>query len=238
MLSYEPGSDPVRRADPRVKLAVQAAFAVGVFAHTEPEGLLGFTGLALLFLLVGRVGPVEALREYGPFVPIMVLAPVVAGLRLGPPWLDLGAMVDPALASYRSVLLLALGALYVKTTPVSESRAAVQWLVPGRVGRLLAVGVAIVFRLLPQFQRDLALIRQAIAARLGTERPVHKRMGLVSQGGLRRALSRGDSLSVAMRARALSWNPTPPSLSITGVDYAGLVIAAGLAASGFAEFLA
>lgn len=231
MLSYEPGSDVVRRLDPRAKLAVQAAFAVGVFAHTTVPGLVAFTLLAGGFLVAGHLHPGTALREYGPFVPVMVLAPVVAGFRTTPPWFDLTAVVRPALASYRTVLLLAMGALYVKTTPVRESRAAVQWLVPGRPGRLLGIGIAIVFRMLPHLQRDLATLRAAIRARLGTERPVTDRIRLVGQGGFRRAVARADTLSVALRSRALSWNPTDPILTFATRDYLAMGLALLLVAS-------
>lgn len=235
MLAYEPGDDVARDLDPRAKLAVQVGFAAGVFAHTTPAGLAVFTMLTLGFLAMGRLNPIEALREYGPFVPIMVLAPVVAGLHLGPPWFEVEASVAPALASYRTILLLAIGALYVKTTRVRDSRAAVEWLVPGRLGRLAGIGVATVFRLLPMIQRDLAQIRAAIRARLGTERPVHRRMQIVGRGGLRRSVSRADTLSVALRSRALSWNPTGPELSVGRADIGAVVLAVLLAASGLLD---
>lgn len=230
-MSDEPGSDIVRRLDPRAKLAVQAAVAVAIFAHTSLVGLALFTALTLGFLAAGRMHPVAALREYGPFVPIMVLAPLLAGIQLHPPWFEPRATVGPALASYRTVLLLAIGALYVKTTPVRESRAAVQWLVPGRLGRLLGIGIAIVFRLLPLLQADLATIRDAIRARLGTERTARDRMRLVGTGGLRKATGRADRLSTAMQARALSWNPTPPRLRFTTTDYLALGLAIALVGS-------
>lgn len=231
MLRYRPGTDPVRRLDPRAKLAVQAAFAVGVFAHTSVLGLLGFTLVASGFLAAGELHPMKALREYGPFVPIMVLAPLLAGLQAAPPWFDPDAVIGPALASYRTILLLAVGALYVKTTPVRDSRAAIAWLVPGKPGRVLGVGVGIVFRLLPLLQRDLATLRAAIRARLGTERSVGERMGLVGRGGLRLAMNRADGLSVAMQARALSWEPTEPALDFGKRDILATAVAVSLLAS-------
>lgn len=231
MLEYEPGSDVVRRLDPRAKLAVQIGFAAGVFAHTTPLGLAAFTLLTLAFLAAGRLHPIEALREYGPFVPIMVLAPVVAGIEFGPPWFDPQSVVAPALASYRTLLLLALGALYVKSTRVRESRAAIEWAIPGRLGRLLGVGVGTVFRLVPMLQRDLGQIRAAMRARLGSERPAHRRMAIVGRGGLRRSMTRADRLSVALRSRALSWNPTEPTRSFGWADAGALAVAVLLAAS-------
>lgn len=227
MLSYEPGGGLARALDPRTKLAAQAGIAVAAFAHTDVPGLLATTVVVLLALAAARIGPVAALGEYGPLVPFLVGAPLLAGLTWGDPWFVVADAVQPTLASYRSVLLLAVGAAYVKTTPVRESRAAVQWLVPGKVGRGLALGVAFVFRLLPLLQADLQRSRQAVRARLGDERPLHERMRLVGLDGLRRATRRADGLAVALRARCLSWNPTPPPLAVGWRD--GVVLA-GVAA--------
>ncbi|MGM0397460.1 MAG: energy-coupling factor transporter transmembrane component T family protein [Halobacteriota archaeon] len=228
MLTYETGDGLARALDPRTKLLAQVGFAVAAFELTTPVGLSALTLVVGGVLLAARVGPVAALAEYGPLVPFLVGAPLVAGLTLGAPWFVPADTVGPALASYRSVLLLAVGAAYVKTTPVRESRAAVAWLVPGRVGRGLALGVAFVFRLLPLLQTDLQRARDASRARLGEERPLHERMRTVALDGLRRATRRADGLAVALRARCLSWNPTPPSMALGGRDYAVLGGTAGL----------
>ncbi|MFW5903206.1 MAG: energy-coupling factor transporter transmembrane component T family protein, partial [Halolamina sp.] len=171
MLTYEPGAGFARALDPRAKLLAQVGFAVAAFEMTDSAGLAVLTLLVGGMLVASHVGPVEALAEYGPLVPFLLGAPLVAGLALGPPWFVPAETVGPLLASYRSVLMLAVGAAYVKTTPVRDSRAAVAWLVPGRVGRGLALGVAFVFRLLPLLQSDLRRARDASRARLGEERP-------------------------------------------------------------------
>lgn len=221
-MSYEPGEGLARSLDPRAKLLAQGGFAIAAFELTHPLGLVGMTLLVGGVLLASRVGPVEALAEYGPLVPFLLGAPLIAAVTLGPPWFVVGDVIDPALASYRSVLLLAVGAAYVKTTPVRQSRAAVAWLVPGRVGRGLALGVAFVFRLLPLLQTDLRNARDAARVRLGETRPLHERMRVVALAGLRRATDRADALAVALRARCLAWNPTPPELSFARWDYAVL----------------
>lgn len=234
MLSYERGGGLARTLDPRTKLLAQVGFAVAAFASTTPAGLAVLTLLVGGVLAASRVGPVEALAEYGPLVPFLLGAPLLAGLTLGAPWFVPDDTVGPALASYRSVLLLAVGAAYVKTTPVRESRAAVSWLVPGRVGRGLALGVAFVFRLLPLLQTDLRRARDASRARLGDERPLHERMRLVALDGLRRATRRADGLAIALQARCLSWNPTPPAMAMAGRDYAVLGGTVGLLLVAFA----
>lgn len=149
-------------------------------------------------------------------------------MTLGPPWVAPAAAVPPALASYRTLLLLTFAAAYVRTTPVRESEAAVAWAVPGRPGRFLAVGVGLVFRFLPVLAADVRRAREAMRARLGTERPVRERVRVVATAGLRRAFGRADRLGVALRARCLSWNPTPPRLSWSRADAAAVALAAGL----------
>jgi biotin transport system permease protein len=49
--------------------------------------------------------------------------------------------------------------------------------------------------------------------------------------GLDRALSRADTLALALRARCLAWNPTLPPLSFRRRDYAVSAASLALAAS-------
>lgn len=225
MLSYEPGGGIARTLDPRAKIVFQVLVAIAAFRLTTPRGLAGVTALVAVVLAAARLGPVAALREYGPLVPFLLGAPLLAGATWGRPWFVPADAVGPALASYRSVLLLAVGAAYVKTTPVRESRAAVAWLVPGRVGRGLALGIAFVFRLLPLLQADLGRAREGARARLNERRSLPDRMRVVALAGLGRATARADGLAVALRARCLSWNPTPPPLSFAGRDYGVVLLA-------------
>ncbi|MFC7136964.1 energy-coupling factor transporter transmembrane component T family protein [Halobaculum litoreum] len=230
MLAYDPGESAAHRLDARTKLLVQTAFAAAAFAHTTPSGLAALTALAVV-LLAGSATPVRtALAEFRVVLPLLAAGPIVEALRLGAPWVEPTAAVAPALASYRSLLLLGLAAAYVRTTPVRESEAAVSWLVPGRPGRLLGVGVGLVFRLLPVLQADLARTREAMRARLGDERPLRDRVRIVTTAGLNRVLGRTDRLAVALRARCLSWNPTPPPSSLDRGDAVAAALAAGLLA--------
>jgi biotin transport system permease protein len=228
-LSYVAGESLAHRLDPRTKLAIQAGFAVAAVAHTTPGGLVALSVVTLLFLSLAATPVVESLRSYRAFLPFLVAAPVVEGLALGAPWFVVGDAVGPALASYRVVLLLLVSTAYIRTTPVRESRAAIQHLLPGRVGVLLGAGVGFVLRFLPLMRRDLATIRGAMAARLGTERSLSERIRLVGVTGLRRVFLRSDRLALALRARCFSWNPTLPPLSFARHDYPVLVVSALLA---------
>jgi biotin transport system permease protein len=250
MLTYTPGDSLAHRLDPRTKLLTQAAFAAAAFAHTTPRGLLWATVVAAAFLAAGRLSPLRAVRGYLPALPFLAAGPLVSVVDVevtgvaeaatwpvgngGAAWslgIDPAAATDPLLASYRVLLILLVSAVYLHTTPVRDSRAAIQRLVPGRGGRLLGVGVALVFRFLPLLRSDLRSVREASAARLGTERPLRERMRLVAAAGIRRAFGRADRLALALRARCFAWNPTLPALRFGRVDLLGLLVAAALAGS-------
>ena len=230
MLSYTPGDSLAHRLDPRTKLLAQAAFAAAAFVYTTPRGLAGFTLVAAAFLAAGRLSPLDAIRGYLPALPFLVAGPVVSVVEIRP-WtvgVDPGAAIGPLLASYRVLLVLVVSAVYLHTTPVRESRAAIQRLVPGRPGRLLGVGVALVFRFLPLLRADLRRVQDASAVRLGGEQRLRDRMAVVASAGIRRALGRADRLALALRARCFAWNPTLPELRFGRADAVGLAVTAGL----------
>lgn len=228
-MRYEPGDTVLHALDPRSKLAAQVAFAVAAFAHTTPRGLAALTVVALAALAAARLSPLAVVRDVRYVLPLLVLAPILEGIRLGAPWVDLAAARYPALAAYRVLLVFFVSAAYVTTTRTRESRAAVQWLVPGRVGQLLGMGVALVFRFVPVLVDDLERSRGAMRARLGAERPLHDRMRIVATSGLNRAFARADALAVALQARCFAYDPTLPPLSFARRDYAVTAAAVALA---------
>ncbi|MFB6218810.1 MAG: energy-coupling factor transporter transmembrane protein EcfT [Halobacteriaceae archaeon] len=229
MIAYQPGDSPAHGLDPRTKLALQAAVGVAAVAHTTPRGL---AALALVtgVVLAGAHTPPTVLVEFRALLPFVVGAPLFAGASLGPPWFDPAAAAGPAMAVVRMLLLLLVSAAYVRTTSARESRAAVQWLLPGRVGTLAGVGVGLVFRLLPVSRDDLGRIRLAMRARLAGERRLDERARLIGVTGLRRAFRRSDALALALRARCFAYNPTLPPLAFGRADAPGLVAAALLMA--------
>lgn len=230
MLTYRPGETLSHRSDPRTKLVAQGAFASAAFAQTTPEGLAALSVVAAAFLAAGRVSLRWALHELRYVLPFLVAAPVVSAIVLGPPWVDLAAARTPALAAYRTLLVLIVAAAYVRTTPIRETRAAIQRHVPGRPGQFLGAGTALVARYLPLLLADVRRLREAAWTRLGTERPLHDRVGIVAVGGLNRAFERADRLSLALRARCFSWNPTLPALRFGRHDLPGWLVAVGLVA--------
>lgn len=228
MLGYRPGRSILHGLDPRTKLLGQAGFAIAAFAHTTPRGLALLSILALLVLLAAEVDPLAALRAYRFVFPLLLLGPVVGAATPGPPWIRPSDAVGPLLASYRVLLVLLVGVAYVRTTSARESQAAITSLVPGTVGRVLGFGVGLVFRFLPVLRRDLLAIRDAMAARLGDERPLHERIHLLTTTGLTRVFGRADRLALALQARCLSWNPTLPELRFRRRDTVPLLLGIGL----------
>ena len=217
MLSYEPGDSLAHRLDPRSKLLVQCGFAAVAFAYTTPRGLPVLTVLALGLLRIAETAPHRALWEFRFVFPFLLAAPLLDGFAWGV-WFVVENAIPPALAGYRVLLVMLVAAAYVRTTPVRDSRAAVQWAVPGRTGQFLGMGVAFVFRFLPVLRDDIGRIRDGYRARLGTERSVPERMGLLVVAAFNRAFERADRFSLALRARCFSWNPTLPELRFSTLD--------------------
>lgn len=225
MTGYVPGDSLAHGLDPRTKIAFQTAFAVAAFAHTTPPGLAALTAVVLAVLVAADTPLVASLRSYRGLVPFLLGAPVVASVRLDSPWVDAAAAADSALASYRVVLVLLIGTAFVRTTAARDARAAVQWLLPGRVGVLFGAGIGFVLRFLPVLRADLASIRAASAARLGDRRNVVERIRLVGVTGLRRLFARADRFALALQARCFAWNPTLPPLGIGVRDVPALLFA-------------
>ncbi|WP_435361368.1 energy-coupling factor transporter transmembrane component T family protein [Haloarchaeobius sp. DFWS5] len=238
MLSYTSGDSLAHRLDARGKLAVQVGFAIAVFADTNPAWLGALAVFALGVLAVARLSPLAVLRAYRYVFAFLLVGPLLAAVTLGPPWLVAARAVDSAFAISRVVLVLFVSAAYVTTTPIRETRAAVQRHVPGKAGRLLGVGMALTLRFLPLLRHDVQAIRDAIRARGGDNRSVVDRTRRLLLVSLSRALTRADRLSVALQARCFSWNPTPPAMRFSRIDFAVLAVGAGLGLVGIVRTLA
>lgn len=214
MIGYQSGDTIAHRLDPRTKLGLQGAFAIAVFLQPDPRLVGAYAILAVGSLLIARCSPLRVLWQFRVPLGLVLLAPALAMISLVPPSIDPGAAIQPLRAGVRVILVLLVSAAYIRTTPIRESRAAIQWLLPGRVGVLLGVGVGLTVRLVAVLTRDLQSLRDAEATRLGTHQPIHKRIRTISFAGLRRALQRADRLTAALQARCFAWNPTLPSLSM------------------------
>lgn len=231
MIRYEPGSTLVHRLDARSKLAFQFGFAVAAVTHAGVVGLATSFAIGFASLAAARLSPLRALRAYWVVLLVLALGPLAAGVRLGPPWFAPAAALRALRSVARVVPILLVSAAFVRSTPARDTRAAIQRTVPGRAGVLLGVGVGLTFRYVPVLTADVARVREAIAARGGNARSIRDRAGRIATLSLRRALTRSDALSAALRARCLSYNPTLPPLSFGWVDLPVLVAAVALVLS-------
>jgi biotin transport system permease protein len=235
-LSFVPDDALAHRLDPRSKLLVQAGFAAAAYAYTTPRGLAVLTVFAGGCLALAGGGPRD-LWGYRFALPFLLVAPLVAGATVGDPWFRLDDAFATGLASYRVLLILVVAAAYVRSTPVRDSRAAIQHSVPGKPGQFLGVGVALVFRFLPLLKRDLLTAREAVRARGGGALPVRERMRLVAVAGINRAFGRADRLGTVLNARCFAWNPTLPRRALGPADYPAIALGGGLAAAAVAAVL-
>lgn len=231
MLTYRPGNSLAHRLGPRSKLAFQAGFAVAVFARPTPAWLAAMTGAGLVCLAAARLSPVRVLWAYRVVVLVLALGPALGGVVLGPPWFR----VDPAVASLRAVArvmpVLLVSAAFVYSTPVRDTRAAIQRTVPGRPGQLLGVGVGLTVRFVPVVRADVRRIREAVRARGGDRRSLRDRASRLATLSVLRALARSDRLALALRARCFAYDPTLPTLRLSRLDYPVLALAVLLAAT-------
>ena len=228
-LAYRPGDTLAHGLDARAKLAFQVGFSLATVASLAPRWLAFLAAVATVALALSRVSPVQVVRAYWFVFAILATGPLFTALSLTRPRFVPGQAVEPMLTAARVALVFFVGAAYVRTTPVRETRAAVQRHVPGRLGQLLGVGMALTFRFVPLLRNDLRAILEAMRARLGDQRSLVDRARLVGIGGLSRAFTRADRLSVALRARCFAWNPTLPESRFRRRDYVVTVLGAVLA---------
>ncbi|MFC7073758.1 energy-coupling factor transporter transmembrane component T family protein [Halovenus rubra] len=224
MITYEYGTTLLHQLDPRSKLLVQFGFAFAAVTTTEPAALVTLTLLAIVALTLARLSVFRVLWTYRFVLLLLGLAPLFASLKFGSPWIALEQAPPSILAGYQVVLVLFISAAYVKTTPVRETRAAIQRHVPGKAGQLLGVGVGLVFRFFPVLLRDVRRARLALRARGGDVLSTRERVRRLSLLTIEQAFSRGERLALALRARCFSWNPTLPQLAFTAPDYLFVVI--------------
>ncbi len=140
MLSYRPGSTFAHRLDPRSKLLVQFGLAIAAVAHPTLPWLVGTTAFALGTLAAARLSPLGR-PALLPGRPRRAGAGTGRRRRGARPAV---VSVDPALRSAlhvgRILPVLLVSAAYLTSTPVRDTRAAVQRLIPGKPGQILGIG--------------------------------------------------------------------------------------------------
>ena len=215
-------TDPwLYRLDPRTKLGLQLAVVVVAFGKTEPIPLLILSGAIGGILVHSNMSISDLLADLRYLIAFLSIAPILGALQLGAPWVDLHGAIQPGLAAFRVLLLVIVGIAIVRTTPTRELQAAIWWMIPGKPGRAIALGVSLVLHFLPIIRREVVQTRQAIALRGGDRRPLHEQLRLIGIVVIVRLLERTDRVSNAMKARCLSWNPTVYPLQWSRIDLSG-----------------
>lgn len=220
MIGYAPGTSIAHRWDPRTGIALQFAFVAAAYAHTRPDSLAILTAVALVVVGLAGVDPLRLVFELRYLIGFLALAPALAGAHLG--GFDMDAARVSGLAAYRVLLIVIVSLAIVRTTPPRDAQAALSWAIPGRPGRALGTGVALVFAALPMIIHEARRTRLAMRARHASHRSAIDRIEILGVTVLVRTLRRGDRFALALRARCLSWNPTLPVLRFGRYDVPAL----------------
>jgi energy-coupling factor transporter transmembrane protein EcfT len=142
---------PLRRADPRTKLALSLCASLAVMLPLER--LAAFMGLYVLLLLWARLLPEAAKQVWRlkwVLIPLFILDWLLVGL-------DLAVII-----TLRIVLLAGAFALFVRTTTPGEFRLAMEWMgVPYRY----AFSVSLAFQSVGLLDDEWRAIREAQRAR-------------------------------------------------------------------------
>jgi energy-coupling factor transporter transmembrane protein EcfT len=150
-------SSPLRRADPRTKLALSLCASLAVMLSLEK--LAVFMGLYLLLLLWARLLP-EAARQVWRLKWVLIVLFAVDWLFVS---LDLAVII-----TLRLILLAGAFALFFATTTPSELRLALEWL---RVPYRYAFSTSLAFQSVGLLDDEWRAIREAQQARGAWSQP-------------------------------------------------------------------
>ncbi len=148
---------PLRRADPRTKLALSLCASLAVMLSLEKLAL--FMGLFTLLLLWARLLP-EAARQVWRLKWVLLVLFVVDWIFVS---LDLALII-----TFRLVLLAGAFSLFFATTTPSELRLALEWL---RVPYRYAFSVSLAFQSVGLLDDEWRAIREAQHARGAWSQP-------------------------------------------------------------------
>ncbi len=225
MLTYHPGTSLAHALDPRTKLFLQLCCAVPIIL-VSPLILPALTLGVIAIVTTAHLNLSETIYSYRFVAIVLLLAPVLEGLTIQPPWFSLTEAFPPAIASYRVALLILISTVYIHTTAPRDSRAAIQRTIPGKPGQFLGVGVMIIFHIFPRIITAITQLRAAMQARLSQSRPVTRQIELLTTNTLILLFQQSNQYSNALQTRCFAWNPTLPALKFDKIDL--IAILAGL----------
>ena len=142
---------PLRRADPRTKLALSLCASLAVMLPVER--ILAFMGLYLLLLVWARLLP-EAAQQVWRLKWVLIILFILDWVLVGP---DLAVII-----TLRIVLLAGAFAIFVRTTTPGEFRLALEWF---HVPYAYAFSVSLAFQSVGLLDEEWRAIREAQRAR-------------------------------------------------------------------------
>jgi energy-coupling factor transport system permease protein len=160
---------PLRRADPRTKLALSLCASLAVMLSLEK--LVVFMGLYVLLLLWARLLP-EAARQVWRLKWVLIVLFVVDWMFVS---LDLAVII-----TLRLILLAGAFALFFATTTPAELRLALEWL---RVPYRYAFSLSLAFQSVGLLDDEWRAIREAQQARGAWVQPSSSWQQLVRRVG-------------------------------------------------------
>ena len=203
-----PGKSLLHRYDPRLKLVVLLAAAMGVHRASVAELSVMALGLSIalpVFLFPRRIALRQICSAFRFALVLLILSIAAAG----------ASSFSMLLAfSTRLYTWVVLGFLYIGTTSVSQIRgtfyALSRW-IPGFPAASFALMISITLSFLPRFDRALTSGREALASRGGVPwyRPVRK-IKAISIPLLLRTVRQSVQLSEALYARGFHENRSFP----------------------------
>jgi energy-coupling factor transport system permease protein len=216
---YYPGSSPLHRLDPRVKIVAVTAVAVALFTRDSFAALAVYAALAAAGVILSRVPPAWFWRGMRPvlwlvaitFVAQVLFVPGEAFFRLGPISLSWRGLELAGYLSLRLIVLVLVGSLLTLTTSPISLTDGLAWLTrPLRALKVpteeLALMVTIALRFIPTLLVELEAIMRAQRARgadFAHGGPVRRARALVPVLVPLFVVSfrRADDLALAMEAR-------------------------------------
>lgn len=227
---YSPGTSPLHRMDPRIKLGllVGVSVAVNLISGTWGLTLIG----AFLVIAVGISGLplrvlIRELRHYG-WIILLILGGYSLEMPIRPstafPFLgiNLQGLLRGILIVWRLTMIMILGLIVIGTTPSGRIRDTLEWLfglIPifpaARIGMMFSLTISLIPVVFDQAAEVLAA-QQARCVEL-RKNPA-QRISLFVRPFVLRVLARADEMALALEARCFSDHRTRPEFRLGPVD--------------------
>ncbi len=237
-IGYHSKNSALHRLDPRFKLLILLGVGLSVL-QAEKWGLALLTGLLLPLIPAVGLRFSVLLKELRLFLLLLLLLVLSRALSaegaLVWQWrgisLSWEGLYQGGLVSWRLLLVVIMGLLWMASTRVAQIRGAVVCLLrpipfipEKRVGTMLAL----LLSFLPLLIRQARELQQAQQAR-GMDRRKNPLYRLIKLGlpWLRKSLEQADRRVMALEARAYSEDRSLPDFSATRTDQVALLAACG-----------